>query len=286
MIEFKIEIMKKIHKILIVLMLIFSNSNFAQEFNGYKYIVVSNLDYGAQGKDTYGVQQSVVNYFKDRGFQVITGGVEPWSDSLYPNDLKFNKCIGLFVSISHKASPPYEVTLEFGNCKRETIKNLTGKASANFDNALKRIFSQLDENTSYYFDESLTPKISYPEVENINKDENELKAYFDSTKLDPIEGIFKSYKSDSNYKLGLFKVGDLYKAIIIESDYPQWKKGDVKVIFESTAAEGVFSAKYFLGDKTSIETFANLEGGLINIEIKNPNGENNDLKLLKLYPKN
>ena len=44
--------------------------------------------------------------------------------------------------------------------------------------------------------------------------------------------------------------------------------------------------KYFMGDKTSIETFANLEGGLINIEMKNPNGENNDLKLLKLYPKN
>jgi hypothetical protein len=39
-------------------------------------------------------------------------------------------------------------------------------------------------------------------------------------------------------------------------------------------------------DKTSIETFANLEGGLINIEFKNPNGENEDIKLLKLYPKN
>jgi hypothetical protein len=60
----------------------------------------------------------------------------------------------------------------------------------------------------------------------------------------------------------------LYKAIIIESELPQWEKGDVKAIFETTAAEGVFSTKYFMAGKTSIETFSNLEGGLINIEIK------------------
>jgi len=248
--------------------------------------VVSNLDYGAKGKDTYGVQQSVVSYFKVRGFQVISGGDGMWSKSLQPNDLKFNKCLGLFVSISHKASPPYDVTLNFYNCKQELIKEVNGKASANFDNALKRIFNQLDENQYYSFDESLTPKITYPEVENINKDENELKAYYELTKLEPIEGIYKTYKSDSNYKLGIFKVGELYKAIIIESDYPHWKKGDVKAIFESTAAEGVYSIKYYLVDKTSIETFANLEGGLINIELKNNKGENEDVRLLKLYPKN
>jgi hypothetical protein len=278
--------MKKIHKTLIVLMLILSNINFAQEFNGYKYIVVSNLDYGVKGKDTYGVQQSVVNYFTARRFQVIFGGDGTWSESLYPKDFNFNRCLGLFVGIAHKASPPYEVTLNFLNCKNESIKQLTGKASANFDNALKRIFTQLDENPTYTFDESRTPKISYPEVENIDKDENELKVYFDSTKLDPIEGIYKTYKSDSNYKLGIIKVEDKYKAIILESDFLQWKKGDVKAIFESTAAEGVFSAKWYMGDKTSLETFANLEGGLINIEIKGPKGENEDIKLLKLYPKN
>ena len=278
--------MKNTHKILIVLMLLLSNINFAQEFNGYKYIVVSNLDYGVKGKDPYGVQQSVVNYFRTRGFQVISGGDGTWSKSLQPNDLKFNKCLGLFVGISHKASPSYEVTLNFLNCKKESIKQLTGKASANFDNALKRIFTQLDENPTYTFDESLTPNIIYPEVENINKDENELKSYFDSTKLDPIEGIYKTYKSDSNYKLGIIKVEDKYKAIILESDFLQWKKGDVKAIFESTAADGVFSSKWYIADKTSIETFANLEGGLITVELKNPKGENDDTKLLKLYPKN
>lgn len=278
--------MKHINRIIIGLTLLLFNINFAQEFNGFKYVVVRNLDYGSQGKDINGIGSSVADYFRLKGYQVIIGGDSEWSDSLYPKDLKFNICLGLFVDIGHKAYPPYEVSVTFGNCKGEVIKQITGKASGNFENALKRIFNQLDESPYYSFDESLTPKITYPEVENINKDENELKAYFDSTKLEPIEGIYKTYKSDTNYKLGIFKVGDLYKAIIIESDYPHWKKGDVKAIFESTAAEGVFSIKYYLGNKTSIETFANLEGGLINIEIKNQKGENEDINLLKLYPKN
>jgi hypothetical protein len=279
--------MKKIHKILIVLMLIFSNCNFAQEFNGYKYVVVSNIDYGAGGKDTYGVQLSVINYFKDRGFQVITGGDEEWSNSLYPKDLKFNLCIGLFVGISHKAFPPYEVTLSFYNCKKETIKNLTGKASANFDNALKRIFTKLDENPTYTFDESLTPYIIYPEVENINKDENELKAYFDSTEIDPIEGIYKTYKSELNLKLAIIKDGDEYKAITLEPEASHWKVGDVKIKLESTAAEGVFSAKWYMNDKSIQETFANLEGGLITVELNNSNKieEKTTINLLKIYPK-
>ena len=38
-------------------------------------------------------------------------------------------------------------------------------------------------------------------------------------------------------------------------------------------------------NKNSIETFSNLEGGLINIEIRSTKGENQDMKLLKLYPK-
>ena len=98
--------MKLKFRILFLAMLLSTSINFAQEFNGYKYIVVGNLDYGVKGKDTYGVQQSVVGYFNARGFKVISGGDEAWSESLYPNDLKFNNCLGLFVGISHEASPP------------------------------------------------------------------------------------------------------------------------------------------------------------------------------------
>ena len=274
--------MNTIKTIITLSILLFSTFGFAQDFNGYKYIVVNIPDYGANGKDIYGIGTSVANYFKKKDYQVIYGNEE----KLFPNELKFNKCLGLFISINQPASPPYEVTLNFINCKNQSIKLITGKASVNSENALNRIFNQLDKMEQYIYNISLAPKIDYPEVENINKTEAELKAYFDSTKTDAIEGIYKAYKSESNYKLGIFKVGELYKAIIIESDFSHWKKGDIKAIFESTAVEGVFSTKYYMGDKTSIETFANVEGGLINIELYNQKGENNDMKLLKLYPKN
>jgi uncharacterized protein YodC (DUF2158 family) len=261
-------------------MLLSYNINFAQEFNGYKYILIPNLDYGAKGKDIYGIGSGLVSYFETKGYEVIFG----WEEELLPSELKFNVCLGLYVSFSHLPYP-HEVTLDFGNCTGEKFKDLKGKGG-NYKKALEKIFNELDKKGVYSFNKNLTPTIEYPIVENINKDETQLKVYFDSTKLDPIEGIYKTYKSGSHYKLGIVKVGDKFKAIIIESDYVQWKKGDVKAVFESTAAEGVFSTKWYMGDKTSKETFANLEGGLINVEFENPNRENDDIKLLKLYPKN
>lgn len=275
--------MKLIQRISILFMLLSYNINFAQEFNGYKYILIPNLDYGAKGKDIYGTGSELVSYFQTKGYEVIFG----WEEELLPSELKFNRCLGLYVSFSHRPNP-YEVTLDFGNCKREKFKELKGKGG-NYKKALEIIFNELDKKGVYSFNKNLTPTIEYPIVENININETQLKVYFDSTKLDPIEGIYKTYKSDSHYKLGIVKVGDKFKAIIIESDYVQWKKGDVKAVFESTAAEGVFSTKWYRGDKTSketFETFANLEGGLINVEFENPNRENDDIKLLKLYPKN
>lgn len=266
---------------LLLSFLLFSTLIIAQEFNGYKYIIVSIPDYGLEGKDINGLGSDITTYLRKKDYQVIYGNDE----KLFPNELKFNSCLGLFVKISHPSTPPFEVTFNFVNCKNETIKEITGKASANFENAMNRVYKQFDNIELYNYNSSLTPKIDYPEVENINKSEAELKLYYDLNKLDPIEGIYKSYKMESNYKLGIIKVDDIYKAIILESDLPQWKKGDVKSVLETSAVDGVYSAKYYLGNKTSIETFANLDGGLITVEFKNQDGSDNNIRLLKLYPK-
>lgn len=277
--------MKLLVKSFVCLLLLSTSANFAQEFDGYKYFVVREVKYGDGGKDTYGVQNNVILYLKSRGYNVISGG-EGWSESLYPKDLKYNPCLAVFVSISHKASPPYDVTIQFTNCKNETFKSLNGIANSSFEKALNKIYTKLNEIKFYSFDESLALTIQYPIVENINKDENEIKSILDLKKPDPIEGIYKSYKSETNYKIGIIKVGEEYKAIIIESELPHWKKGDVKAIFESTSVDGVFSTKFYMADKTSYETFANIEGGLLTIEFKNEKGEKNDLNFLKLFPKN
>lgn len=278
--------MKNFHKAIIVTMLLFSNITFGQGndlnfLNGMKYATF----YGPKNSASYA--KFALNKL---GLTLISYDMVEW-----PKDAKFNSCLVSHWSCSVRGGMGYtaKATLTISNCYKDVLYEKTNSVQrfgvADFDTnagiAYERTFDEF-KDFDYAYDEKLTPSITYPEVETINKDENELKAYFDSTKTDPIEGIYKTYKSDANYKIGIINVVDFYKAIIIESDIPQWRKGEVLAVFESTAAEGVFSTKFYSANKTPIETFSNLEGGLINIEIKNSKGENVDMKLLKLYPKN
>jgi hypothetical protein len=283
--------MKKLFFLLMIAITMLSTSiNFAQEFNGYKYIVIPDLVYNAGKTDVYQLSQNTREYFRKRGFNVVN------PVDVIPAELKNNPCLGLILNINHDYSKglfgneSYVVSFDFVDCQNKNIKNIKNSCSQelisaenNYKKSLKRCLKDLD-NMKYVFNGDLTPKIEYPEVENINMDEVELKNYFDNNKLDELEGIYKTYKSENVYKVGILKQKDIYKAFIIESELPQWKKGDVKAIFEKTSVLGVYSVKYYFGDKSSIEVFANSEGSLITIELKNEKGEDSSLKLIKLYP--
>ncbi len=277
--------MKLIYRLLIVATILASHTNFAQNnnlnfLNGMKYASYSGpVDY----------EYIAISTISKMGLTMLSHNSNEW-----PKEAQMNSClIGYWnLIIDGALGSGAKATLQISNCYNVVVYNKTNTASGfgasydkNMNIASQRAFDSF-KNFTHSYDNSLTKTITYPEVENINMDENKLKSYFDITKLDPIEGIYKTYKSETNYKVGIIKVEDKYKAIIIESDFPQWKKGDVKADFESTAVDDVYSIKYFLGDKTSIETFANLVGGLITVELKNPAGENDDIKFLKLYPKN
>lgn len=276
--------MKVTYRILMVVLLLSSNINFAQNnnlnfLNGMKYASYSGpADY----------EYIAISQISKIGLIILSHNNNEW-----PKEAQMNNClIGHWnLIINGGFGSGAKATLQISNCYNVAVYDKTNTASgfgASFDKntniATQRAFDSF-KNFNHSYNESFTKTITYPEVENIKMDENELKSYFDSTILEPIEGIYKTYKSDSNYKLGIIKVGDKLKAIIIESDLPQWKKGDVKMIFESTAVEDVYSIRYYLADKTFIETFAKLEGGLITVEFKNQTGEDEDIQLLKLYPK-
>lgn len=277
--------MKVTYRILIAILLLSSNINFAQKnnltfLNGMKYAFYSGSD--------------ELEYIANNAINKLGLIALPKDSNQWPEEAKTNPCLNSQwrTIIKSAFGSGAKCNLQILDCLNVVLYDETNTASGfgasfekNVNVASNRAFDNF-KNFKYSYDKSITSTIKYPEVENINMDENNLKSYFDATKLDPIEGVYKTYQSDSNYKLGIIKVADKFKAIVIESNLPQWHKGDVKIVFESTAAEGVFSVKYYMGDKTSIETFANLVGGLINVEIKNQTGENNDLKLLKLYPKN
>lgn len=277
--------MKVTYRILIMIILLSSNINFAQKnnlnfLNGVKYGAYSgpsNLEYIAN------------NAINKLGLIALPKDINQW-----PEEAKTNPCLNTLwrTVITDAFGSGAKCNLQILDCLNIVLYDETNTASgfgASFEKntnvASNRAFDNF-KNFKYSYNKSITKTIAYPEVENISMGENELKSYFDSAVLEPIEGIYKTYKSDSSYKLGIIKVADKLKAIVIESDLPQWKKGDVKMIFESTALNDVFSIKYYMADKTSIETFANLTGGLITVELKNQTGENEDIKLLKLYPKN
>ena len=275
---------KNMLRLVIFITFLSTNLNFAQNkdlnfLNGMKYASYS-------GASEY--ENIAISKISKLGITMLSQNANEW-----PQEAKTNPClIGYWDLIIKDAfGSGAKANLKISDCDNIALYDKTNTASGfgasydkNADVSSERAFDNF-KNFAYAYDVSLTKKIAYPAVENINMDENKLKSYLDSNKLDPIEGIYKTYKSDFNYKLGIIRVADNFKAIIIESDLPQWEKGEVKMIFESTALEDVFSVKYYMADKTSIETFANLEGGLIKVEFKNQTGESQDINLLKLYPK-
>lgn len=72
----------------------------------------------------------------------------------------------------------------------------------------------------------------------------------------------------------------------MESAHKHWKTGEVKAILEPSSMNGFFSAKYYMGNKTSYETFAALENSsILTIEFKrNQTGKKEIGKFIKMYP--
>lgn len=126
------------------------------------------------------------------------------------------------------------------------------------------------ETFKYRYDEKKnTLKTQYPEVEKTNETEETLKEYFNTNKIDVLEGIYKSYQTEgmSYYKFAIKKFGEKYKAIILDAEVKIWKPGQVKAYFEPSSINGFYSVKWFGRSKTSFETFGQLESAsLLNIE--------------------
>jgi S1-C subfamily serine protease len=263
-------------------------STFAQSLDGYKYVYVPTLTYQNGGTDIWGISRMMRELFSEKGFIVLTESSNP------TKDLTDNTCLLLIGSVTH-TNVTYgtnEVTLTLTNCKGQTVYSNTGSAMGmtvqdDFNKATRRAFSQI-KSLSYSFKTNLTPSIEYPSVEKYDETEESLKSYLTNSNIDPIEGIYKSYQNDqlSYYKFGIIKKDGKYKAIIIESDLKQWVTGEVKSVLENTSMSGFYSVRWYMADKTSVETFGQLEnGGLLSIEFTNPqNGEKRQDKFIKMFP--
>ena len=283
-------------KTLMTLLLI-TVTTFGQSLDGYKYAVVAPLIYNNQ-RDIYGIETKAISGIRAMGLTCL----DPIDFENWPEDAISEPCLIIYISFD-EGRPPNALScgaikIIGKNCKEQIIFEAIRKSKSNaycyppytccypkWADAAESFFKEFH----YKYDLAKNAlKTEYPVVEKTNETEEKIKSYLTLNKIDQIEGIYKSYQSDglSYYKFGIIKQADQFKSIIIESDLKHWKQGEVKAIFEPSSVKGFYSVKWYMGNKTSFETFGKMENeALLSIELKDPNtGEKREDKFIKMFP--
>jgi S1-C subfamily serine protease len=287
-------------RMLLLLIGIFPLICFAQrtDLSAYKYIYIDPLYY-QQIDNTYGISAAIGDAFISKGFLLTNR----FNDDNVPADLKANPCLLL------KATPVYDdspirgirLKLDIKNCNNENVFSKEVSATAGFmiqeafRKAIKKMTTEI-RTISYVFNSQLSlrfyeSKFAHYTLKNSGLTEDSIKAYLDNSTTDAVEGIYKSYRRANDHSLSykfavIKKQPGLYHAIMIESETPIWKPGEIKMIIENTAIHNVFSLQYFMQDKTKLETFASITRSSFKIELGNKknNGENSVASFIKVYP--
>lgn len=272
--------------------LLLAISTLGQTLDGYKYIYVPTLTYTNGGADNWNISGMLRTWFSDKGFVVMTENSSP------TEELKKDPCLLLTCEINHTnvISGTNRVTVTLNNCQQAVVYSKTGSAMGwslqdDYNKATKRAFEDI-KSMSYTFNpEKTVAKVlekSLPTLELTGLTEDDIKKYLSENKLDPIEGIYKSYQSDGMpyYKIGVIKSGEKYKAVIIETELSYWKAGELKAVFEPSSMKGFYSAKWYMGNKTPYETFGSMDNSaLLSIELKDQEtGEKRQDKFIKMFP--
>jgi S1-C subfamily serine protease len=256
--------------------------------SGYKYVYIGTLQYQNGAKDVWGICSRIGNFFSSMGFIVLTENSTP------PQELTNDPCLLLRCDIEHtgKQIGTNSVTITLVNCKNEVVfKNkgtyMGGSLRSDYNGATKRALEKLSK-IKYTFDPSLTPVPDLPEVEKTNETEESLKSYLTANKLDSIEGLYNSRLAGTMnfYRFAIVSRDDKFKAIIIESGPKSWKPGEVKAVFEPTSIQGLYAVKWYMQDKSRVDTFAKMENAaLLSIEVTNASTkEKTQDYFIKMFP--
>lgn len=267
-----------------------SKASDLRELNGYRVAFFPN-NYGS-------VVNKVATKLRKAGMSVYDKKSSLERDADYIND----KYLMLNCTVYHDYNYPHTtIGVKFQNLKGEIVfsamESTRGKAFTSFsvDNdenwVIDKIFRGF-QSSPYQFDKrrSLTYQeiLKMPKLEILNENEETLKLYYQTSSIDAIEGIYKSHQSQNlgYYKIGIKRVDNIYKAIVIETDQKHWKVGEVKAEFQKTSAPGLFSVKWFMANKETVETFAKIDQNIIlKIEFYDRSRQLNvQSAFIKLYP--
>ncbi|MCC6838211.1 MAG: trypsin-like peptidase domain-containing protein, partial [Bacteroidia bacterium] len=291
----------KFYHIAIYTLFIFTLVNFPiysqSNIDGYKHVIIPDITYKNGVADKYKICSNARNLFRSIGFNVYKDVSE------IPDNIINNSCLTLVCnlkSFSEKGQNTWAengqigvVEMELYNCQNILVAKSKGITEGGsswdlvFEKSLDKAFKKATKGYNYQQElENKTIKPFFPEVEQTNETEETLYKYFENSKnLASIEGIYKSYKQTNmpHYKIGIKKYGDIYKAIIIESELRYWREGEVKAYFQVSSKDNFYSVKWLKGDKKEHETFCLQKEGILSIELTYENVKTIDT-FIKLYP--
>jgi S1-C subfamily serine protease len=287
---------------ILIISLLCSSLLFSQNkksLNGFKYAIVYPLIYNNNQRDIFGIESSAIQGLQNIGIECLDNtNKNNWAD-----DAKVEPCMVIFISVSVE-NPPNSfncgsIRIVGRDCKNKVVfdevkKGRNAICSYPYECCYSKLaYAAQDffKNFEYSYDADLNNlKTEVPEVETLFESEDSLKLYFNKNDLDLIEGIYKSTSSPDLpfYKIAIKKYKDIFKAIVLESNSKLWKPGQVKAIFESSSIQNVYSTKWYMQDKSSIETFSKIENQtILSIEFKNANSSQSGInKFIKIYPQN
>lgn len=104
--------------------------------------------------------------------------------------------------------------------------------------------------------------------------------------MDPIEGLW--CWSDDAYEIAIKKnttgleQAYEYVGILVRSETGGWRPGQIKLLLNSTAVEGIFTGVYFMGDQSREKTSFVLDDNLIKTQISAQSG---DVLIIRTFPK-
>lgn len=284
-------------KLITILLFLTSLLAFGQRditvLNGYKYVYLAPLEYQDGSSDVWGIRSQIKDKLISSGLSIIETTTAPQNmDGCF-----ITVCIIEHTNNVNQAASDY-VNLKFLNCNNQVIyssQGTTGALVMSYQQGWRKATKEslIDFNSyRFNFDDSKTFakqfEKSLPTLELTGLTEESIREHLTSNKIDPIEGIYKSYQNEGMpyYKIGIIKSEDKYKAVIIESELSYWKAGEVKAIFEPSSMQGFYSLRWYMGNKEPYETFGEIENDvLLSIELRNNNtGEKRQDKFIKMFP--
>ena len=160
-----------------------------------------------------------------------------------------SKVIGNYSISVNGYTVGHDFMFQLVNTTKDYARSIGGEGVKITDKSKMMAIMSLKSDILIFDSFSNDLKISYP------KSETEFRNYYDLNvdKLDEIEGIW-SYQVNSKivYRIAIIKDSlDIkydYCAIILESQFPQWKLGSIKAKFRKTSYSKVFETKWYNAD--------------------------------------